>query len=265
MSATPILPGLCSVTFRALPIEAVAVAARDAGLEAIEWGADVHVPPGDTAAIRRAIDASERNGLTITSYGSYLQPSSTDEEVTSALDTARALGATTVRAWTALGELPDCSLESWVAQRDGITRIAAAAAERSLEVGLEFHGWTLTHTARSACHLLDAIAADNLHSYWQPVYWERSVLDDGDAQLAELELLLPRLAHLHVYWWLRRERRPLADGAHVWPAALAMAANSTWGHGPRAALLEFLPDDDPGLLGREAAQLRTWLEALSIA
>jgi len=261
MMALGILPGLCSVTFRQLSIEAIALAAAEAGLQAIEWGADAHVPPGDAGAARRALAASRRHGLTITSYGSYLQPSADAGEVDKVLDTAAALGATTVRVWTPLGELPDCSPQTWAAQRDGLARVAGAASERSLQVGLEFHGWTLTHTAASTNRLLDEVGATNLHTYWQPIYWEPALLDDADAQLAELVAVAPRLAHLHVYWWRGRERHPLADGAHVWPNALAHAAAAPWPHGPRAALLEFVPDDDPQLLPREAAQLITWLAA----
>ena len=44
--------GLCSVTLRACSIEEVVAIAAGAGLECIEWGADVHVPPGDLEAAR---------------------------------------------------------------------------------------------------------------------------------------------------------------------------------------------------------------------
>jgi sugar phosphate isomerase/epimerase len=261
MTPHAILPGLCSVTLRQWSIEEVSLAAEQAGLQAIEWGGDVHVPPGDQTAATSARSASERHGLTITSYGSYLQPSASDDEIRVALDTAVAIGARTVRVWTPFGDLPGCSADVWAAHRDGLACIAAAADERSLQVGVEFHGWTLTHTAASANRLLDEVAADNLSTYWQPVYWEPELLDDREGQLAELRAVAPRLAHLHVYWWRGRDRLPLADGGHVWPAALAMAAANPWPHGPRAALLEFVPGDDPALLPREAAQLREWLAA----
>lgn len=41
------LHGLCSVSFRALSPEQIVQLAQSAGLSCIEWGADVHVPPGD--------------------------------------------------------------------------------------------------------------------------------------------------------------------------------------------------------------------------
>ena len=44
--------GLCSVTFRKLPSAEVIERAAAAGLGAIEWGADVHLPPGDPVAAK---------------------------------------------------------------------------------------------------------------------------------------------------------------------------------------------------------------------
>ncbi len=40
--------GLVSVTFRQLSPEEIVRVAREAGLTVIEWGGDVHVPPGDS-------------------------------------------------------------------------------------------------------------------------------------------------------------------------------------------------------------------------
>ena len=56
--------GLCSVTLRARSIAEVVDAAVGAGLAAIEWGGDVHVPPGDlqAAAEARRCSAGRRPG-----------------------------------------------------------------------------------------------------------------------------------------------------------------------------------------------------------
>ena len=39
--------GLCSVSFRKLTVEEIIAAVKDAGLDGIECGGDVHVPHGD--------------------------------------------------------------------------------------------------------------------------------------------------------------------------------------------------------------------------
>src|SRR5699024_11543257 len=51
------LPILCSVTFRERSVEEVIDVAQKAGLQGIEWGADVHVPPGN---LRRAMKVYDK-------------------------------------------------------------------------------------------------------------------------------------------------------------------------------------------------------------
>ena len=41
--------GICSVTFKELSVQEIVGRVREAGLEAIEWAGNVHVPPGDLA------------------------------------------------------------------------------------------------------------------------------------------------------------------------------------------------------------------------
>ncbi|MCZ4125901.1 sugar phosphate isomerase/epimerase, partial [Streptomyces sp. H39-S7] len=70
--------GLCSVTFRRLPAAEVARRAADAGLEVIEWGADVHAPAGEPAMVRAVREVSDHYGLTCCSYGSYFRATSAE-------------------------------------------------------------------------------------------------------------------------------------------------------------------------------------------
>ena len=58
-----IVPVLCSVTFRDRSSEGVLSLAVENGIEAIEWGADVQVPPGDVVRARRVGDATRAAGL----------------------------------------------------------------------------------------------------------------------------------------------------------------------------------------------------------
>src|SRR5689334_25420235 len=94
---TPYLSlGVCSVTLRACSIDDVVAVAAGAGLECIEWGGDVHVPPGDLAAARHARQTTLAAGLRVASYGSYWRCSGDFGPV---LATARELGAPRVRIW----------------------------------------------------------------------------------------------------------------------------------------------------------------------
>jgi sugar phosphate isomerase/epimerase len=257
-----IFPGLCSITFRSLGAEEVLDVAVRAGVEGIEWGADVHAPPGGGSAIDalriRCCDA----GIEIASYGSYLgfgPPSGDDADAIEAvLDSAQALGAPMVRIWTELGVTPASPAEDRQRVTDRTATIVDAIASRDLLAALEFHPGTLTETAASTIELLAAIRHPNLRTHWQP----DPTLPSADA-LAEFERVTGHLAHLHVFAWGPSgidDRLPLADGAALWRAALALAPrDSATLPGRRFALCEYVRDDDVDQLIADVRQLRQWL------
>jgi sugar phosphate isomerase/epimerase len=247
---------------RHLGVEEVAKLAAEAGLRALEWGGDVHVPPGDADAARRARVATDAADLVTASYGSYLlaDGDGSADTVARVLDTAVALGAPNVRAWTPFGVEPGSSRTGEVV--DALGGIARAAADRDLTVGIEFHGGTLTVTAASAAAVLDAVAAPNLATSWQLPYWcaGRSPVDDA----ADVTALAPRLGHLHVYEWTGpEERHPLADGTDRWRAVLEAldAAPAPARPTPRVAFLEFVAGDEVGALLADARTLHELLES----
>ncbi|NBB78352.1 MAG: sugar phosphate isomerase/epimerase, partial [Verrucomicrobia bacterium] len=63
--------GLCSVTFRKHATDELIDLARKGGIEGIEWGGDVHVPPGDLENARAVGEKTAAAGLSVCSYGSY--------------------------------------------------------------------------------------------------------------------------------------------------------------------------------------------------
>jgi sugar phosphate isomerase/epimerase len=257
-----IAPGLCSVTFRSSTVDEVVRLAAGAGLLGIEWGGDVHVPPGDMDAAERARVAAEAADLECASYGSYCfaDANATGSAVEPVLDVAAELGAPNVRVWAPFGAEPGSTPRAEVV--DALGRITAAAAERELEVSLEFHGGTATATVAGALGLVDAVGARNLWTYWQPPYWEvgeRTAEDDA----RDVATVGRRLSHLHVYEWSGPEqRRPLAEGTARWRAVLDAAAARPWPHA-RFALLEFVRDDDPDAFREDAEVLLRLLEEVA--
>lgn len=256
MSAITVRPGLCSIAFRSRPIDEVAVLAADSGLAGIEWGGDVHVPPGDDQATRRALDACEAVGLACPSYGSYLVAGRDDADAAGpVVDTASRLGATAIRVWAgATG-----SMEADDDQRAVVIQTLRAwcdrASDAGLRVGLEYHAGTLTDTAASTLALIEAVDSPALWTYWQP--------RDGDAgahDVAELRAVGAHLAHVHVFWWRSwLDRSPLADGEGFWRDALATTvAYDAW-PADRWAHIEFVRGDDPDQLRADAAALRSWV------
>ena len=66
-----LVPGLVSVSFRQLPAEEIVRLCAECGLEAVEWGGDIHVPHGDCATAEKVSGLTEAAGLRTAAYGSY--------------------------------------------------------------------------------------------------------------------------------------------------------------------------------------------------
>lgn len=253
---TSIRPGLCSVTFRALSPERIVELAADAGLESIEWGGDVHVPPGDEARAVEVARATTYAGLAVASYGSYFRAGA-DEPLTPVLDSAAALGADRVRIWAGTVGSDDATDADWSAVVHRLAAAASEAEERGIGLALEFHSGTLADTAPATLRLLDAVDSPALCTYWQP-----TVAAPVDAAIDEYLALAARTSAVHVFsWWPRQERLPLRARDALWTRFFAEARAATTP--PRDALLEFVPDDDPSLLAGEAAALREYLAGVT--
>lgn len=255
----PILPGLCSVSFRKLPAAEIARRAAEAGLAAIEWGGDIHVPPGDLATARTVAKLTSGHGLTCPSYGSYWRAGAADAPpLAGVLACAQELGAPVVRIWAGSVDARNASGEVRRKVADALLAAADAAAQLGLRLSLESHDGTLTSTADSTARLLGQEAVHPaLGCHWQPPHAESDAVC-----LANLAVVSPWLEHLHVFhWWpSTSDRRPLAEGAGRWARLLAVAA-AAQRHPGQAAFLEFLPGDDPAALPTEAATLRRLISA----
>lgn len=247
--------GVCSVTFRSLAPADVIDAVVAAGLDGIEWGADVHVPPGEDALAADVRRRTDDAGLTCPSYGSYLAAGKSSPERTApVLATAVALGATNVRVWCPFGAPPGSDDELFRHAAADLATWSALAADAGLALSVEFHAGTFTETAAGARDLLDASGRpDNLFTYWQPVESTAGTAAD------EAAAVRPDVSHVHVFHWRSGgERRPLAEGT-AWPSLLAELAGPSRFTGERFALLEFVRDDRPEQLRDDAATLRAWL------
>jgi 3-dehydroshikimate dehydratase len=257
-----IRPGLVSITFRQLSPPAIVALAAQAGLEAIEWGGDVHVPHGDVDQARAVRRMTEEAGLQVAAYGSYYRVGHDEPcPFASVLDTAVALGAPLIRVWAGK-QGSDTADDTYRARVVSDSRqIAELAAAAGLDVAYEFHGGTLTDTGASARMLLEAVAHPHLGTYWQPPVW--ATVEQG---LETLEAILPWLRHVHVFSWRRSgagqgtTRLPLAEGEAAWMRYLPVAAST----GRECyAELEFVQDDAPESLLRDAATLAGWLSRVN--
>jgi sugar phosphate isomerase/epimerase len=241
-----VVPGLVSVTFRALSAASVVELAGAHGMRAIEWGGDVHVPVGAHGVAREVAARCADAGIAVAAYGSYYRASGSFEPV---LETAVSLGAPRIRVWA--GEVGSASASLPAVAAD-LRRVARLAADAGVEIAVEYHANTVTDTLSSALTLFAEVP--ELRPYWQPPIGVSS----AEAREA-VAALLPRLVTAHVFSWSPTgERLPLAAGAYLWRPILATLAAEP---GDRYALLEFVRDDSPAAFAEDAATLLGWLSA----
>lgn len=238
--------GLCSVTFRSLDAASIVDLAAKTGVEAIEWGADKHVLPGDTDRAGQVGDLCRARGIAPASYGSYVRAGTPGalQDFAQVLGSARALGVGNIRVWAGEAIRATAGDAGFAAAAADLHDFAQTAASDDITVSVEYHRGTLTEQAEDALALLNDAGHGNLFSYWQPVPGR------GRARwLEELECLSPHLGDLHVFHWIMTDagqaRRPLAEGAADWRAIFdAWVPTPRWPH-PRTGFLEFVRADEP--------------------
>lgn len=249
-----LLPGLVSITFRQLQPARIVALAREARLASIEWGGDVHAPPGDERRARELASMTRDAGLRVSAYGSYHRlrdEAQEDAPFEAVLATALALRAPVIRVWAGAAG-PDATPPD---ERERIfaraRRVCAMAAAEGLRVDFEFHRNTLTETSAMARLLLREVSGAGL--YWQP----RNGWTPQENLLA-LDAVSPRLGNVHCFhWWpSARDRLPLQDGEAHWRLYLERLAALP---GEHHVSLEFVRGDSPEQFLRDAATLRAWL------
>lgn len=247
--------GLVSITFRQLSAREIIDLCKQAGVDAIEWGGDVHVPHGDLDRAREVAAMTRQAGLEVASYGSYYRTVSSEEDGLSfdtVLDTAEALGAPAIRVWAGNQGSADASEDNRKAVAENLQIAAEKAARRDIRVSLEFHGNTLTDDLKSAVALLEAVCHPNLKTLWQP-----SIAMTYEEQQLALRGVLPWLDYFHVFTWNKGDdgkviREALAEGEERWKTFFADVR-------PPYALIEFVKGDAPEQFLADAATLKDWL------
>ena len=254
-----IRPGLCSITFRKLPPREIIAACVESGLQAIEWGGDIHCPHGDTAVAASLYQACNDAGIATPSYGSYfrMDPVCAEPDFRRVLDSAHALGAKTIRVWAGARASVDMDPSYRSRLVDEVRRVASLAESAGCAIGLEYHRHTATDTNAGALRMLEDADHPAVRIYWQP----REVTP-VDERLEGLQNILPHLCHLHVFQWIGTpiERRPLLEAEAEWRLYAGVAA--TAGASDIFAHLEFVRDDSLESLREDAQALHRILDSV---
>jgi len=215
--------GLSSSALLTRDLRAVLDAAKGAGVDAVEWAGDVHVPHDDPAAAQAAMMDTLRSGLTVASYATLYRASAEGEaglRFERVLDAAAALQAPLVRVY--LGPAPRAGGRR-PAARDGerlaaeARRLGDLAAARGLTLCLSFGRNTSLDSYPAALALVERIDHPFVRLAWEPLQGVPS----AEASAA-LEACAPRLSML-VARRLDRDGAPLslAGEADAWRRRLA--------------------------------------------
>lgn len=248
-------PGLVSVTYRALSPREIIHACQQSKLEGIEWGGDVHARPEDLDNARQIGRMTRDAGLDVAAYGSYYRCDGAPFEPI--LECALAMQAPLIRVWAGKVDASEADETEWARVTERLARATQTARAAGVQVATEFHGGTLTATGHDAQILMGRTNAQTL---WQPLRRADDFDMEIEENLSELRAVEPFLTNVHVYEWAddadsKRQRLSLENSAQ-WPRYVEELKRIG---GARWLLVEFVPDDDPAILTREAAALRGFI------
>jgi len=226
--------GLVSVTFRNLLSEQIISLVKNAELDCIEWGSDIHVPVGDIENAKNIAKLMAENNLETISYGSYYKVGES-VNFTDVLHTALALNAPNIRVWAGSIDSEDATKEYRQKVVEDAKLISQLAQKKGVTISFEYHGGTLTNTQQSTVQLLNEINSNNIFTYWQPL--SNTSHEENLQNIKELTEL-NKLKNIHVYHWDNDCKFPLSDGKNLWQEYIKIAKNNI-----NAMLLEFVKDN----------------------
>ena len=242
--------GLVSVTFRRLDPHDIIRLAAEAKLAAIEWGSDVHVPPGKTAVAKEVNALTHDAGLDVAAYGSYYRVAAQMKNTApfeQILETAVALGAPLIRVWASDRSSEKAYDSHWNTLITETQAIADQAVQANVGIAFEYHGNTMNDTPDATRRLIKGVDRPNVWTLWQP---------DGRSGYQEcwqsLRKVRPWLANIHVFHWHMGQRLLLEEGENEWQGFLDLVADSGKDH---CALLEFVQKDQTHVFMKDAAIL----------
>lgn len=247
--------GLVSITFRPLSAEDVLALAARAGVDAIEWGGDIHVPLGDIPRAQEVGEKTREAGLAVAAYGSYVRMTREEAEkgdLERAADTAYTLGAPLIRVWAGNKGSAEATDSDWQEIVENTRLLAKFSKERNMDVAFEYHGHTLTDSMESADRLLREVGCENVGSLWQP-----PVRMGQEDCLRGIARIAPYLRNVHTFSWNGTEKLPLCEGEAAWRRYIQAIEAIP---GDRYMLIEFVRDGREQQFVEDAATLRKWLE-----
>ena len=241
--------GLVSISFRNLTPEVIIKRVKEAGLEGIEWGGDVHSPHGDTDTAISVRAKTEAEGLSVIEYGSYYVIGKSEPALfEAAIASAKALGTSIIRVWPGMNTPSDTISDAqYMDMVTDAKRICDLAHD--MTVALECHPGSLTDEYHTALQFISDVNKPNLKMLWQPNQYRPT-----EYNLDAIKALLPHLVSVHVFSWSRKTKLPLLSMRSHWKRYVELLKEKDLNY-----LLEFMYDNDIETLFGEARALRSIL------
>ncbi len=237
--------GLVSVSFRNHSPKEIIKAVKEAGLNAIEWGSDIHAPCNATDRLNQIAQLQKSNGIKCSSYGTYFNlDTNKAEEITQYIAAAKILGTNILRIWCgnkASKEYSALEKKKLFEQAKNVTK---TAKENNATLCLEFHPDTFSDCLESALHIIKFVNSPNFKMYWQPNQFK-----SFNENMLEADGLSAYVENIHVFNWNGSKRNPLSNALKEWKAYATLFSKEHY------MLLEFMPDDKIESLKKEAEAL----------
>ena len=250
------ITGLVSISFRGLTTDEILGYVREAGLDAIEWGGDVHAPAGNIDVAEKAGEITRASGLMLPEYGSYYRLGVSGEEaLDEAVASAKALGTDTVRIWAYNKGSDQVSTEEYASVVADAKRICKKYPE--IIFCTECHNHTLTDDCDKHLKFLQDIGTENFKTFWQPNQLKSFAYNQRSA-----EMLAPYTKAIQVFSWEGDRKLPLIAHREKWVAYLKTFASQSEARDVYL-MLEFMHDNRIESLSETAKQLREILCALT--
>lgn len=242
--------GLVSVSFRNHTPDEIVRAVKNAGLSAIEWGGDIHVPHGNLERAKEIKALCDETEIAMPEYGSYYFLAQSNPELfNDIVQTAQILGSPLIRIWGGKKSSDTLTCAEYDALVSDAQRICDITPETTL--CLECHGSSITDEYHMALQFLQDVHRKNLKMFWQPNQF-RCFSYNMDA----LSALLPYICSVHVFSWQREKHFPLVDGKNEWKEYLRILKTKDDIH----YMLEFMHDGRIESLKETAEELKEWLK-----
>lgn len=204
--------GLCTIAFQEKPLEEVIDIAADYGFDGIElWGKPPHLPAEyDEAYVKNIKDMALRKGLTISAFGSYVDPLMDlhQKHLEEAFKVAQALGTDLVRIWSGGGPSKSIAPTDRRLILFRLVSIAQWANFRNLRLGLEMHNNNFTDSVATILETIEGISLPALKTYYQPL-----ARSDADEPHTAAEKLSEHIVNVHAQNFDETGKScPIADG-----------------------------------------------------